>query len=95
MFRAADGYTDSVPLSVALNNGCFLAYQMNGAPLVQKHGYPARLLVPDIYGMKNVKWITEVELATSDYKGYWECAGLGRRSASTRPCRASTTPTRA
>jgi DMSO/TMAO reductase YedYZ molybdopterin-dependent catalytic subunit len=75
VFRAADGYTDSVPLSVALNNGCFLAYQMNGAPLVQKHGYPARLLVPDIYGMKNVKWITEVELASNDYKGYWESQG--------------------
>lgn len=75
IFRAADGYTDSVPLSVALNNGCFLAYEMNGAALVQKHGYPARLLVPDIYGMKNVKWITEVELASSDYRGYWESQG--------------------
>jgi DMSO/TMAO reductase YedYZ molybdopterin-dependent catalytic subunit len=75
IFRAADGYTDSIPLSVALNNGCFLAYEMNGAELVQKHGYPARLLVPDIYGMKNVKWITEVELASSDYKGYWESQG--------------------
>jgi DMSO/TMAO reductase YedYZ molybdopterin-dependent catalytic subunit len=75
IFRAADGYSDSIPLSVAMNNGCFLAYEMNGAPLVQKHGYPARLLVPDIYGMKNVKWITEVELASNDYKGYWESQG--------------------
>jgi hypothetical protein len=52
-----------------------LVYEMNGAPLTQKHGYPARLLVPGIYGMKNCKWITQVELVNYDYKGYWESQG--------------------
>jgi DMSO/TMAO reductase YedYZ molybdopterin-dependent catalytic subunit len=73
--RAADGYSDSFPIDVALNNECVLAYEMNGQPLVTKHGYPARLLVPGIYGMKNCKWITEVELVNVDYKGYWEAQG--------------------
>lgn len=73
--HAADGYADSFPLDVALNNECVLVYEMNGEPLTNKHGYPARLLVPNIYGMKNVKWITEVELANYDFKGYWESQG--------------------
>src|SRR5439155_6199456 len=73
--RAADGYTDSFPLDAGLNNECVLAYQMNGVPLPQRHGYPARLLVPGIYGMKNCKWLTEVELVGFDYKGYWEGQG--------------------
>jgi DMSO/TMAO reductase YedYZ molybdopterin-dependent catalytic subunit len=73
--RAADGYADSFPLDVALNNECMLVYEMNGQPLTDKHGFPARLLVPNIYGMKNVKWITEVEAVNFDFKGYWEAQG--------------------
>ena len=73
--HAADGYGDSFPLNVALNNECMLAYEMNGKPLTDKHGFPARLLVPNIYGMKNVKWITEVEFVNFDFKGYWESQG--------------------
>jgi DMSO/TMAO reductase YedYZ molybdopterin-dependent catalytic subunit len=73
--RGADGYTDSFPLKAALENQCVLVYEMNGAPLTHKHGFPARLLVPGIYGMKNCKWITEVEIANYDYKGYWESQG--------------------
>jgi DMSO/TMAO reductase YedYZ molybdopterin-dependent catalytic subunit len=73
--RGADGYSDSFPLKVALENECVLVYEQNGKPLTQKHGYPARLLVPGIYGMKNCKWITDVEFVDSDYKGYWESQG--------------------
>lgn len=71
----ADGYTDSFPVSAGLNNNGLLAYEMNGAPLNQKHGYPLRLLLPAIYGMKNCKWITKVELVATDYKGYWQKQG--------------------
>lgn len=73
--RAADGYSDSFSLDVALNNDCLLVYDMNGKPLTQRHGYPARLLVPGIFGMKNCKWLTDVELVNSDYKGYWQQQG--------------------
>ncbi|HEX8217861.1 MAG TPA: molybdopterin-dependent oxidoreductase [Chloroflexia bacterium] len=73
--RAEDGYGDSFPISVALNNECMLVYEMNGQPLTNKHGFPARLLVPNIYGMKNVKWINAVELVNFDFKGYWEGQG--------------------
>ena len=73
--RGADGYSDSFSIDAALNNECLLTYEMNGEPLTHKHGYPARLLVPGIFGMKNCKWITEVELVNYDYKGYWQERG--------------------
>jgi DMSO/TMAO reductase YedYZ molybdopterin-dependent catalytic subunit len=71
VFHAADDYTDSIVLERALNQGAVLAYEMNGAPLEKEHGAPARLLIPNIYGMKNVKWITRIELVDYDFKGYW------------------------
>jgi DMSO/TMAO reductase YedYZ molybdopterin-dependent catalytic subunit len=75
VFHADDGYTDSVPLDVALRPDALLAYELNGEPLPKEHGYPARLLIPGIYGMKNVKWITRIELVDYDFKGYWAQRG--------------------
>ena len=74
-FEAADGYTDSIPLAKALEPTTLLALEMNGEPLPPEHGFPARLIVPGIYGMKNVKWITRIEAVPYDYKGYWEVRG--------------------
>jgi hypothetical protein len=71
VFHADDGYTDSIVLDAALRPDTLLAYEMNGKPLTKEHGYPARLLIPGIYGMKNVKWITRIELVDYDFKGYW------------------------
>jgi DMSO/TMAO reductase YedYZ molybdopterin-dependent catalytic subunit len=71
VFHAADDYTDSITLERALDADAILAYEMNGAPLDKSHGFPARLLIPNIYGMKNVKWLTRIELVDYDFKGYW------------------------
>lgn len=75
VFHAADDYTDSIPVAKALEPGTMLAYQMNGAVLPHNHGFPARLLIPDIYGMKNVKWVTKIEALNHDYKGFWQNRG--------------------
>jgi DMSO/TMAO reductase YedYZ molybdopterin-dependent catalytic subunit len=75
VFHAADGYTDSIPVERALHPLCFLAYEMNDAPLESGHGFPLRLIVPGIYGMKNVKWITKIELVDNDYRGFWQQRG--------------------
>jgi DMSO/TMAO reductase YedYZ molybdopterin-dependent catalytic subunit len=75
VFHAADGYTDSIPLEKALEPGTVLAYEMNGEVLPRAHGYPARLLVPGIYGMKNVKWVTAIEVVDYDFKGFWQKQG--------------------
>ena len=75
ILRAADDYSDSFPLPRGLAKGTILAYRMNGQALPRNHGHPARVIVPGIYGMKNVKWLTGLELADYDYKGYWEKRG--------------------
>ncbi|MBV9603076.1 MAG: molybdopterin-dependent oxidoreductase [Chloroflexi bacterium] len=75
VFSAADDYKDSVMLANALNPDALLAWEMNGQPLRKEHGYPARLLIPGIYGMKNVKWLTGISIVANDFKGFWQNQG--------------------
>ncbi len=75
ILRAADNYADSFPLDAAMRDATIVAYLQNGEPLTQSHGFPARVLVPGIYGMKNVKWVLEIELTNQDYQGYWQTRG--------------------
>ena len=75
VFSAADDYKDSVKIENAMHPDALLAWEMNGAPLAQNHGFPARLLIPGIYGMKNVKWLTGITLVKDDFKGYWQTRG--------------------
>jgi DMSO/TMAO reductase YedYZ molybdopterin-dependent catalytic subunit len=73
--HAADGYTESFPIAKGMDPNTFVVYELNGQPLPKEHGFPVRLLVPNIYGMKNVKWLTKITLINSDYKGYWQHQG--------------------
>jgi DMSO/TMAO reductase YedYZ molybdopterin-dependent catalytic subunit len=73
--HAADGYSDSITLETALKPTTLVAYAMNDEPLPMGHGAPARLVVPGIYGMKNVKWLTRIETTDKDFKGFWERKG--------------------
>ncbi len=52
-----------------------LVHTMNDAPLRPEHGFPARMIVPGIYGMKHCKWITSIELTTHAFLGYWQQRG--------------------
>lgn len=72
---AEDGYTESIPLSKALEPTTLAAYLMNGEPLTKRHGHPVRLIVPGKYGIKNVKWIRKIELISGDFNGYWQRRG--------------------
>jgi DMSO/TMAO reductase YedYZ molybdopterin-dependent catalytic subunit len=74
-FTASDNYTDSISLERAMNEATILVFEMNGHPLTRPHGFPLRLLVPGIFGMKNVKWITKIEAVNFDFKGYWQKRG--------------------
>jgi DMSO/TMAO reductase YedYZ molybdopterin-dependent catalytic subunit len=75
VFHAADDYTDSIHLTKALEPTTLLAVRMNGVTLPQEHGFPARMLVPGIYGMKHCKWLTRIEVVNYDYQGYWQQRG--------------------
>jgi len=75
VFHAADGYVDSFPMDYALRENVIVAYQMNGVPLPNSHGFPARIIVPGLYGMENVKWLTRIEPVPADFRGYWQRRG--------------------
>jgi DMSO/TMAO reductase YedYZ molybdopterin-dependent catalytic subunit len=78
IWHAADGYTESIPLEVAMDPASVLAYEMNGEPIPQKHGAPVRVLLTNRYGMKQPKWLTAIEVSDLDYRssqGYWEQQG--------------------
>jgi DMSO/TMAO reductase YedYZ molybdopterin-dependent catalytic subunit len=75
VFTSVDGYADSIPIAKAMEDRTLVAYLMNGKTVPQDHGYPARMLVPNIYGMKNVKWIRSIEVVNYDFIGYWQQQG--------------------
>ena len=75
IFRASDGYHDSISLEQALDSRTLLCTRMNGASLPRDHGAPLRLLVPGTYGLKNVKWIESIEVTTRGHGGYWQRRG--------------------
>lgn len=70
-----DGYTDSFPIERALSPEPHIVWAMNGEPLPRLHGVPVRLIVPGLYGIKNVKWLTKLTVSGDDYRGYWQDRG--------------------
>ena len=75
VFRSADGYSDSITLQVARDPRVLLAIGQNGQPLSREHGFPCRVRIPAIYGMKNAKWLQSIEVVRGDYRGYWQERG--------------------
>ena len=73
-FRANDGYSESLPLE-ELRPEMLIALTLNGVPLPNEHGFPARMLVPGRYGMKGPKWLEAIELVADPVVGYWEGKG--------------------
>jgi DMSO/TMAO reductase YedYZ molybdopterin-dependent catalytic subunit len=73
----ADGYTDTFSIEKALDPTTMVVYLMNGEPLPPRHGFPARVVVPGLFGEKNVKWVTGIEVLDHDGKGFYETQGWG------------------
>ncbi len=69
-------YDDTLSLPQALARDAMLALEMDGTPLSAPHGFPARVVMPRMYGYKSVKWVTRIEVHTHlDHVGYWEQRG--------------------
>jgi DMSO/TMAO reductase YedYZ molybdopterin-dependent catalytic subunit len=68
-------YVDSLTLDQALLPNVLLAHELDGRELSRPHGAPARVVIPEMYGYKGVKWLTRMELVDREPTGYWE--GLG------------------
>jgi DMSO/TMAO reductase YedYZ molybdopterin-dependent catalytic subunit len=75
LFTCADGYTSSLKMPQGIDPATLLVYQLDGAPLGYKHGFPVRLLGTGVYGMKNPKWITRIELSGENRSGFWQQQG--------------------
>jgi DMSO/TMAO reductase YedYZ molybdopterin-dependent catalytic subunit len=71
--RSDDGWTAGFPTELAATAGALVAIGMNGVTLPQQHGWPARLVVPGLFGyVSATKWLTELELTTWEgYDAFW------------------------
>jgi DMSO/TMAO reductase YedYZ molybdopterin-dependent catalytic subunit len=81
---SVDGFTAGTPVDALMDpdRGAMLAIGMNGEPLPQEHGFPARMVVPGLYGyVSATKWVTDMELTTFAAKqGYWIPRGWSVRA---------------
>jgi DMSO/TMAO reductase YedYZ molybdopterin-dependent catalytic subunit len=76
-FVSFDGtYTETLTMDQARADDVIVAYEMDGKPLSNVHGGPARLYVPSMYGYKSCKWLDAVEVTERvPNPGYWEVRG--------------------
>jgi DMSO/TMAO reductase YedYZ molybdopterin-dependent catalytic subunit len=69
---SADGFDETVSLDLINSDPrIMLAYYWQDRPLTTEHGFPIRIHIPDLYGMKQPKWITRIEVLSADQDGYW------------------------
>jgi DMSO/TMAO reductase YedYZ molybdopterin-dependent catalytic subunit len=82
--RSVDGFTVGMPVEWVKDTSRtpMIAVGMNGAPLPRVHGYPARLIVPGLYGyVSATKWVTELQLTTFDnFSAYWVPLGWAQKA---------------
>lgn len=78
VFQGADGspgrpaYERSLPVEVALHPDTLVATEMNGEPLLARHGFPVRLVVPRWYGMASVKWLASIRATREPFRGHYQ-----------------------
>ncbi len=80
--RSSDGWTAGMPTAWVMDPARepMIALKMNDEPLPRAHGFPARLIVPGLYGyVSATKWLTELELTTLEaFDGYWVPLGWAK-----------------
>ena len=71
--HSVDRFTVGFPVEAAIDGrDAIVAVGMNGVALPRTHGFPARLVVPGLYGyVSATKWLSEIALATRDFDAYW------------------------
>jgi DMSO/TMAO reductase YedYZ molybdopterin-dependent catalytic subunit len=82
--RSVDGFTAGMPVEWVMDESRvpMVAVGMNGEPLPRSHGYPARLIIPGLYGyVSATKWLTELQLTRFDqFQGYWVPLGWAAKA---------------
>jgi DMSO/TMAO reductase YedYZ molybdopterin-dependent catalytic subunit len=81
---SADDFTAGTPLSALLDadRGAMVAVAMNGEPLPQAHGCPARMVTPGLYGyVSATKWLVDLEVTRfADFEAYWTSRGYAAQA---------------
>ncbi len=78
-----DGFESNIPMARALHDGDaelppLLAYRINGRPMPRLRGGPVRLIIPEMWGYKNMKWLTRLEATEDDsFFGTYETEQFG------------------
>ncbi|MDH4143081.1 MAG: molybdopterin-dependent oxidoreductase, partial [Chloroflexota bacterium] len=82
--RSVDGWTAGMPTAWVMDPSRepMIAVRMNDEPLPPAHGFPARLIVPGLYGyVSATKWLSELELTTLEaLDGYWVPKGWAKEA---------------
>ncbi len=87
---STDGFTSGTPIATVLDGrDALLAVGMNGAPLPVAHGFPARMVVPGLYGyVSATKWVTDIKVTTyRDEVAYWAQRGWSQQAPIKTECR--------
>jgi DMSO/TMAO reductase YedYZ molybdopterin-dependent catalytic subunit len=80
---SADGWTCGTPIQTVMDGrNALLAVAMNGQPLPVAHGFPARMMVPGLYGyVSGTKWVVDLEITTfAAARSYWVQRGYSTRA---------------
>ena len=73
-------YEDSLTIEQALLPDVMLALDLDGSPLSRPHGAPLRLVIPEMYGYKGVKWLERIEVVAEQPTGFWENLGYDQNA---------------
>lgn len=79
VLAAVRGYAAAVLLEDLLHPDALLAMQVQGEPLSPEHGWPARVVIPHLYGYKGPKWVAELAYHHDAQRGWWESRGYHPR----------------
>lgn len=72
-------YETNLPLEDIIDGKAMIAFEVDGHPLDEDHGWPARLVVPHLYFWKSAKWIRGLRFMDEDEPGFWETEGYHMR----------------
>jgi len=75
LFRCMVPYSSNLPLERCMSDDVLFAHTHDGLPLLPEHGWPLRLVVPQLYFWKSAKWVNSVEFMDKDQLGFWEKIG--------------------
>jgi hypothetical protein len=78
---SADGFDETLDLKlIDEDERIMLTYAWDDEPLPERNGFPLRIYIPDRYGMKQPKWISEMEVVDGYTDGYWVRRGWDREA---------------